>query len=250
MSSKGNYLRLNLRTRVEAFKGSGIWDEVVVHRELPCAETAILLCDVWNKHWCTGATNRVDAMAPIMDSVIKVAREQGVQIVHAPSDTMDFYADAPYRKRILEIPPVEPPESMEIPEPPLPVDASDGGCDTGAERQHGAWSSQHPAIEIMGNDVISDDGRQVYGLMQQSGIKNLIIMGVHTNMCVLGRSFGIRQMTKWGIRCVLVRDLTDAMYNPEKAPYVSHKRGTELVIEHIEKYWCPTVLYKDIAEKV
>ena len=114
-------LRLNLRTRVEVFKGSGVWDEVVVHREFPCSETAILLCDVWNKHWCTGATNRVDEMAPIMDSVIKVARERGVQIIHAPSDTLDFYADTPYRKRILEVPRVEPPEPLEISEPPLPI---------------------------------------------------------------------------------------------------------------------------------
>ena len=241
--------RLNLRTRVETFKGSGVWDEVVVHREFSCRETAILLCDVWNKHWCTGATNRVDEMAPVMDSVIKVAREKGVQIIHAPSDTLDFYADTPYRKRILEVPGVEPPEPLDIQEPPLPIDDSDGGCDTGAEQSHKAWSRQHEAIEITGDDVISDNGREVYSYMQHRGIKNLIIMGVHTNMCVLGRSFGIRQMTKWGVPCVLVRDLTDAMYNPEKAPYVSHKRGTELVVEHIEKYWCPTIMYKDIIKE-
>ena len=245
--SKDDCLRLNLRTRVEVFKGSGIWDEVVVHREFPCSETAILLCDVWNKHWCTGATNRVNEMAPIMNSVIKVARENGVQIIHAPSDTLDFYADTPYRRRILEVPKVEPPEPLDIQDPPLPIDDSDGGCDTGAERQHKAWESQHPAIEITGDDVISDNGQEVYSYMQSRGIKNLIIMGVHTNMCVLGRSFGIRQMTRWGVQCVLVRDLTDAMYNPEKAPYVSHKRGTEMVIEHIEKYWCPSILSTDIA---
>ena len=71
-------------------------------------------------------------------------------------------------------------------------------------------------------------------------------MGVHANMCILNRSFAIKQMTNWGIRCILVRDLTDAMYNPRKAPYVSHAAGTELVIQHIEKYWCPTVLSADL----
>lgn len=243
-------LRLNLRTRVETFKGGGVWDEVVVHREFPCKETAILLCDVWDKHWCTGATNRVDEMAPIMDSVVRAARKKGVQIIHAPSGTLDYYGDTPYRKRILEVPSVDPPEPIEIQDPPLPIDDSDGGCDTGAERQHKAWSSQHSAIEIMDNDVISDDGREIYSYMRHLGLKNLIIMGVHTNMCVLGRSFGIRQMTRWGVRCVLVRDLTDAMYNPEKAPFVSHKRGTELVIEHIEKYWCPSIICKDIIKKI
>jgi hypothetical protein len=50
----------------------------------------------------------------------------------------------------------------------------------------------------------------------------LMYMGVHANMCILNRSFGVRQLSKWGLRCVLVRDLTDAMYNPASRPFVSH----------------------------
>ena len=68
-----------------------------------------------------------------------------------------------------------------------------------------------------------------------------LIMGVHTNMCILNRTFAIRQMTRWGVTCVLIRDLTDAMYNPADRPYVPHEKGTQLVIEHIERYWCATV---------
>ena len=55
-------------------------------------------------------------------------------------------------------------------------------------------------------------------------------------------------MTRWGIHCVLVRDLTDAMYNPIKPPFVTHEDGTELVIQHIEKYWCPSILSKDLIQ--
>jgi hypothetical protein len=33
---------------------------------------------------------------------------------------------------------------------------------------------------------------------------------------------------------------------PRKVPFVSHDEGTELVIQHIEKYWCPSVLSKDL----
>src|SRR5262249_546781 len=39
-------LRLNLRTRVEPFKGTGAWDEATLVKELPVRETALLLCDV------------------------------------------------------------------------------------------------------------------------------------------------------------------------------------------------------------
>ena len=71
-------------------------------------------------------------------------------------------------------------------------------------------------------------------------------MGVHTNMCVLGRSFGIKQMVRWGMSVALVRDLTDAMYNPAMPPYVSHDEGTRLVVEYVEKFWCPTIASADL----
>ena len=241
-------LHVNLRTQVlkEDERGRSYWEVVVKSAALVTRETALLLCDVWDKHWCRGATERVAAMAPRMNSVVKAARENGIQIIHSPSDTLDLYADTPYRQRIANFPRIDPPEPLELPDPPLPIDDSDGGCDTGEKPWYKAWTRQHSAIEITGDDVISDDGQEIYSFIHQLGVKNLIIMGVHTNMCVLGRSFGIKQMAKWGVRCVLVRDLTDAMYSPERAPYVSHETGTELVVEYIEKHWCPSVLSKDI----
>ncbi|MYG05352.1 isochorismatase family protein [Candidatus Poribacteria bacterium] len=102
-------------------------------------------------------------------------------------------------------------------------------------------------MEIDDTDAISDNGQEVYNLLAHKGIKNLIFMGVHTNMCVLGRSFAIKQMVRWGFNAVLARDLTDAMYNPFKPPYVSHEEGTQLIIEYIEKFWCPTILSGDLT---
>jgi hypothetical protein len=55
-------------------------------------------------------------------------------------------------------------------------------------------------------------------------------------------------MSKWGLRCILVRDLTDAMYNPASKPFVSHSAGTELVIEHIEQYWAPTITSESLHQ--
>ena len=78
----------------------------------------------------------------------------------------------------------------------------------------------------------------------------MALMGVHTNICILNRSFGIRQMTRLGFQVVLVRDLTDSMYDPRKRPFVSHARGTELVIEHIEATWCPSILSDDLTRVI
>src|SRR5262249_25677252 len=110
-----------------------------------------------------------------------------------------------------------------------------------------AWKRQHPAIMIAEGDAVSDQGLEIWNLLEARGITNVMLMGVHTNMCVVGRPFGLRQMAKNGKNVVLVRDLTDAMYNPARAPFVSHRRGTELIIEHIEKCICPSIMSEDIC---
>ena len=242
-------LRLNLCHRVleQDARGRNYWREVLTPRVVSAGQTAILVCDMWDKHWSRGATERVDAMAPRMNQVITAASVGGVQIIHAPSDTMDFYAGTPARQRVIDAPYVAPPAPVDHPDPPLPIDDSDEGSDTGEKRMHRAWTRQHPAIEIdQARDGISDDGQEIYNFMCQQGVKHLIMMGVHTNMCILDRSFGIKQMVKWGIDVVLVRDLTDAMYNPAMPPYVSHDEGTRLVVEYIEKFWCPSVASEDL----
>ena len=235
-------VKLNLRTRVETFKGSGAWDEVTFSKQAPISEIAIIICDMWDKHWCDGATKRCGALAKKMEPVLAAARAKGIQIIHAPSETMSFYKDTPQRRRLMMAPALELPKPLEISEPPLPIDDSDGGCDSGQKPWYRAWTRENPEIGIGEFDGLSDNGEEVYRFLRQLGVRYLIVMGVHTNMCVLNRSFAIRQMTRWGIHCILARDLTDTMYNPSMRPFVSHEQGTELVVAHIEKYWCPSIL--------
>lgn len=76
-------LHLPVRSRVEAFKGSGVWDEVRLTTQLPVPQTAVLICDMWDKHWCTGASRRVEELAHRMAPVADAARAAGIQIIHA-----------------------------------------------------------------------------------------------------------------------------------------------------------------------
>jgi type 1 glutamine amidotransferase len=131
-----------------------------------------------------------------------------------------------------------------------PIDQGDGGCDCQPTCKQGhPWKKQIEAIEIRDGDAISDSGEEVWNLLAQRGIENVLLMGVHTNMCVIGRPFGLRNMARCGKNVVLVRDLTDTMYNSRKAPFVSHFRGTELMVEYIEKYVCPTIVSSDLTGK-
>jgi nicotinamidase-related amidase/type 1 glutamine amidotransferase len=245
-SRPAGMLQLHLRTRFEPWKGAGV-REAFLEEKVPAAESAIVICDMWDQHWCRGATERCDALAAKMAPVVDAARAKGVRIIHCPSDTMGFYADRPQRRRMQAVPSAAPPALLDLKDPPLPIDDSDGGCDTAEKPWYGAWTRQSPRIAIAPEDGISDSGTEVYNLLRAESLKTVFVMGVHTNMCVLGRSFAIRQLTRLGIRCILVRDLTDTMYDPKDPPHVSHERGTELVVAHIERYWCPSITSRELT---
>ena len=91
------------------------------------------------------------------------------------------------------------------------------------------------------------NGQDFFNVLAERGIDRVIIMGVHLNMCVLGRPFAIRQLIAQGKQVLLVRDMTDTMYNSKMKPFVSHFKGTDRVVAHVEKHWCPTILSSDLV---
>jgi nicotinamidase-related amidase/type 1 glutamine amidotransferase len=253
--ASSSQLSLTLRFRKETGPASGRWHALHQPVQWDAKKTAVVICDMWDKHWCQKSTERVGEMAPRMNDVVKAARTRGALIIHCPSDTMEFYKDTPQRKLAQAAAVVTPKTELQrwcridlSKEAPLPIDDSDGGCDTvPPDKNYKAWTRQIATIEIHDGDAITDSA-EAYYLMRQRGIENVIVMGVHTNMCVLGRPFSIRQLVQQGLNVVLCRDLTDTMYNPAQTPNVSHFTGTDLVIEHIEKYWCPTIISGDLLD--
>ena len=221
------------------------------------AETAVIVCDMWDDHYCRNSVRRMEAMIPKMNRVLSAAREAGVSVIHAPSGTMDFYAGTPQRERMITAPHAEPPVPIAtwchldpLSEGPLPIRDEDPCDDEVVRERKRFYSRQHPDIAIAPSDGISDDGQEIFNLFRAGGIGNVVLMGVHTNLCVLGRPFGIRQQVRLGHNVALARDLTDSMYDPRDEPYVSHAEGTELVIEHIERYWCPSILSGDLTRRI
>ena len=248
-------LSLKLRFRKETGPGSGRWHTLTQPADWDAKKTAVVICDMWDKHWCQMSTQRVGEMAPRMNEFVKEARRRGSLVIHCPSDTMDFYKETPQRKLAQAAPVATPKSELQrwcridlAKEAPLPIDDTDGGCDTvPLDKNYRAWSRQIATIEVHDGDAVTDSA-EAYYLMRQRGIENVIVMGVHTNMCVLGRPFSIRQLVQQGLNVVLCRDLTDTMYNPQKQPFGSHFTGTDLVVEHIEKYWCPTITSGDLLD--
>jgi len=258
-SEPDQMLTLYTRSRVEDPDEPGKFNIVYRTVEWDARKTAVIICDMWARHWCDGACRRGAEMAPRMNQYVSEARRRGAFIVHAPSGGMDLYADHPARKRAQDAP-----KAANLPEGieswcrqiesetrgEYPIDQSDGGCDDQPPCDKKRPMDRHQAapLEIHDEDAITDSGVECWNLFEERGIENVILVGVHTNMCVLGRPFGLRNMVRFGKNVLLVRDLTDTMYNPRMRPFVSHVRGTELIVEHIEKYVCPTVTSCDLVD--
>ncbi|MBC7238987.1 MAG: hypothetical protein H5T71_02670, partial [Chloroflexi bacterium] len=101
----GDMLSFVLRTqRLERDpRGRNVWRIVEREAHVSAERTALILCDVWDAHWSRGANERLAEMLPRMAYLVKTLRAKGVQIIHAPSETMPFYADSTARQRIVRL---------------------------------------------------------------------------------------------------------------------------------------------------
>ena len=254
---------LNLTLRSQVKDPGGSFKAVEKNTPWDAKKTALIICDMWDDHWCKSAARRVVELAGPMNEMVKNARAKGVFIIHAPSSVTDFYKDTPQRKLAQSAPFAKTPVQLATAERwgtawcwtdgkhegVLPIDDSDMGCSCTGEKCAiiPPWKRQIAAIEIFASDALTDNGQETWNLLEARGIENVILCGVHLNMCVLGRPFAIRQMRYLGRNVVLMRDMTDTMYNPERPPGVDHFTGTDLVIEHVEKFWCPSFASSDLT---
>jgi len=184
----GDDLKLEFRSQ-RRVASSDVWERTTTQQTWAPVETAIIVCDVWDKHHCLNAVRRLEEFAPRMNDVLKQARHSGATVIHSPSDCMPAYAKHPARQRAIRAPqdksaPIQVAYwCSQIPSEELaeyPIDQSDGGEDddpaehatwaaelTALGRNPGMpWKMQSPLIEIDGEqDYISDKGDEVWNIL-------------------------------------------------------------------------------------
>ena len=67
-----------LRSRAPLFRGSDQWIEVSANYRFEPTKSALIVCDMWDKHWCSGANVRVAALVKKLEPVLETARRNGV----------------------------------------------------------------------------------------------------------------------------------------------------------------------------
>lgn len=220
----------------------------------PSAE-AVVVCDMWDAHHCVSAARRAAEMTPRVQEVLTGSRDAGALVVHAPAGCMAFYRGTPPRRRALRAAHATAPcrfdwngwEPDELADLPGSL-TNPGGCSCDAAEPCGVggppypWTRQVSSITVAPDDAVTDDGQELYNLLAHRAVRDVVVLGVHANLCVLGRPYGIRQLVYAGPRPLLCRDRTDAFHRDPRG----HAWGTDRVVAHVEQRWCPTVTSGDL----
>ena len=203
----------------------------------------IVVVDVWNFHWCKTSSERVACLVPRMNQCLEIARSIGMQVFLCPTDVAENYVGTLQYERPLAATRAPVPD---LPDPDFPTPADGGGCPCGTTEKarcqvNYGWDGMNPDLIIADQDLIVDDRQLLYSLIREKGITHLIYMGVHTQMCLLGKSIGMLGMLKAGMPCVLARDLTDAhgYYDPQNG--ITPDDFTGDIVAHFERYLCPSI---------
>jgi hypothetical protein len=213
------------------------------------ANLGIVVVDMWNFHWCKTSTERIGSLVPRMAEVLEKAHAMGMTIFWCPSDVADNYAGTIQYQAAVAVHRHPLPPLAVVSCPPAP---DGGGCTCGPERCSGnyGWDAMNPGLVMHDDDFMPNDLETLYSLCVERGITHLIYMGVHTQVCLLGKSIGLLNMKRAGFHCILARDLTDAhgRYDPKKGITPDH--FTQNVVAHFEKYLAPTINFADELKKI
>ena len=213
------------------------------------SQCAVIVCDLWDKHWCCSATERTLAFLPVTNMFLADLRSQGATIIHCPSDTMAYYKDHPCRRRMLSSIKNQPvPIIHRDPIPPLPISLgnTDGCDDTPPCISRNVWTCENEIIQIDDDlDYIGDDVEPLQ-LLEQLGITKVVLTGVHLNLCCLNRNFGCRALVSQGISTIVVSDLTDVMYLPSANNNMDRAQAIASMAAFINEYVCPARSHDDI----
>src|SRR5579883_2478267 len=88
--STGRHMHLAPRRRRlgQDVSGYTTWQTIAEPRTLSSDQAALVLCDVWDRHWCRAADERLAALLAPMNRLAGAWREPGLRTAHAPSNTM------------------------------------------------------------------------------------------------------------------------------------------------------------------
>jgi nicotinamidase-related amidase len=221
--------------------------------EVPLTSCALVLVDLWSKHYCASWTRRaMDIVENRIVPVVEAARASGMPVVHAPSQrlaeryeqsSVDFVPGDEERFPAYASPDGEwpPPEFVRREGEYLPY-----------RRNYSppmeSWESEYedqgiaPQVGPRPGDRVVRSGPHMHRVLRKMGRLHLFFAGFATNMCLQHRDYGIRAFSERGYNTILIRDCTTAI---ESHDTVESLAGTRVSVQEIEMKYSFSVASED-----
>lgn len=211
---------------------------------------AIFAIDCWHYHWCRTWRNRAGSLMPRFNYSFDAARKLGMTLVFSPTNAMRDLHESPQRKNTLALPDVPLPALSNLPDP-YPGALRFGMCECGlGDDCHytNNVNSQHPDLKMREDEYIALTQQEAYNILKHRGITHIIYTGFATNMCMWGKPTGMKYMRQFGFRCMVARELTEAITRYAEESF-NPTRGTLEVIELIERELAPTISMEETLRR-
>ena len=212
----------------------------ITSEKLDPQRTAVVIVDMWDYHWCKTTSRRADALVPRLNEAMDRARALGFEVIHLPTEVAVSHEGAFQREAVLALPNVTLPELVKY-DPPVP---RSGGCECGPGPRcmyNYGHRMINPKLRIRDADWIAHGAQELYNICKARGISRLVYAGMATNQCLLHKPGALLQMTRYGMKGLILRDLADAgtEYNP--AIGYTPDSGNIEVLADIERHITGTV---------
>ena len=209
--------------------------------EIPLAQAAVVLVDVWAEHYLRDTQARIEAIVQEkIRPLLAGCRKAGLRLIHAPAPEV-----ARKHPAWIRLVPEE-----EIPRrkddwPPPDFRSKSGEYEKYARpfepreaelEELRARRKLHPDVRPEGDEPVILSGEELHQYCRQKRILFLFYLGFNTNACILLRDYGTLAMAERGYEIVILRDCTTGMESAETQEGLWQTRGAVLFLEMFGKY--------------
>jgi hypothetical protein len=205
-------------------------------------KTAVIVVDAWHYHWCRTWRNRAGSLIPRFNHSLGGARKLGMTLIFSPTNAMRDMHATPQRKATLALPDRPLPPLSKVADP-YPGSLRFGMCECGLGDDcfyTNNVNNQHPDLKMADGEFIALTQQEAYNVLTSRGMTHIIYTGFATNMCMWGKPTGMKYMRQFGFKCMVARDLTEAITRYAEGSF-NPTRGTLEVIEVIERDLAPSI---------
>lgn len=213
-------------------------------------KVGIIIMDAWGYHWCRTWRNRAASLIPRFNYSLERARKLGMTLVFSPTHCMRDLHETPQRLNALAVPyhPMPEPQPIAITHDRALVY---GACECGHGEDcycHNTITNQHPDLYMAEGDFIALEKQEAYNVLAERGITHLIFAGFATNMCLWGKPAGMKNMLALGFRCMVARDLTEAITRYAEECF-NPTEGTLKTIRILEQMAAPSISMEELLRQ-